>query len=214
VKTKLDTRRHTAEQLLDSANLLSTSEMKKSYDEIDFERVVQSYNSIIHDYADFPEYVEHAKESLSTLQESYAQKRLSYQETLAAMPEEKHSKLVENFSLQIAKEATDKMKIWEPVEESLYLTWSCLNNDRSIDQFYEEQKISSVVLSGILEAYSAPIKNKPGDFIVRDKDLPVAYVYSTKYNLQDLIGKKVTLRGAQRPNNNFAFPAYYVLSVE
>jgi hypothetical protein len=33
-------------------------------------------------------------------------------------------------------------------------------------------------------------------------------------NLQDFVGKKVTLVGTKRENNNFAFPAYFVLAVE
>jgi uncharacterized protein YgiM (DUF1202 family) len=220
LKTKMDSRRLAAEQLLDSSSLLSKTEMRKSFEEIDIDRLVQSYNAIINEYSDFPEYVEQAKESLATLQENYAQKRLAFQETQPVLTEEKvvvatpKQNTVELISTQIAKEATDRMKLWEPVEESLYLTWSFQNNDKNMEEFYAEQKISSVVITGILEAYSAPVKNKPGDFIIRDKDLPVAYVYSTQVDLSHLVGKNVTLRGSQRPNNNFAFPAYFVLAVD
>ncbi|MEK7339256.1 MAG: hypothetical protein AABZ92_00910, partial [Verrucomicrobiota bacterium] len=58
------------------------------------------------------------------------------------------------------------------------------------------------------------VKNKPGDFILRDKDIPLAYVYSTVVNLQDLVGKRVSLIATPRPNNNFAFPSYFVLDVK
>ncbi len=109
---------------------------------------------------------------------------------------------------------TDRMKLWEPLEENSYLSWATAHDDRSIDEFYEEQKQNSAVITGIIETYTAPIKRKPGDFILRDKDLPVAYLYSTHVNLADLVGKKVTLLASPRNNNNFAFPAYYVLSVE
>ncbi len=109
---------------------------------------------------------------------------------------------------------TDRMKMWEPVEESLYLGWASRNEDRSMDEFYDEQKQSAETISGIVEAYSAPVKRKPGDFILKDKDLPLAYIYSTHINLQDYVGKKVTLRVAPRANNNFAFKAWFVLSVE
>lgn len=218
LKAKTDAKRLAAEQILDAASLLSKAELRKSFDEIDIDRITQSYQTLINEYAEFPEYVEQAKESLASLQENFAQKRLAYQESNVSEEKiaapSKQQGTVETFSAQIAKEATDRMKLWEPVEESLYLTWSCFNGDKNIDQFYEEQQISAVALTGILEAYTAPVKNKPGDFIVRDKDLPLAYVYSTQVNLQDLVGKKVTLRGAQRPNNNFAFPAYFVLDAE
>jgi hypothetical protein len=65
-----------------------------------------------------------------------------------------------------------------------------------------------------VEAYASPVKNKPGDFIIRDKDLPVAYVYSTQVNLQNLVGKKVTMIGIPRSSNNFAFPTFFIISVE
>jgi len=45
-------------------------------------------------------------------------------------------------------------------------------------------------------------------------DLGVAYLYSTQVNLEDFVGKRVTLLVSPRPNNNFAFPAYYVFEVE
>jgi hypothetical protein len=104
--------------------------------------------------------------------------------------------------------------MWAPVEEALYLSWMRMNEERPIQEFYEEQKLGSVALSGILEAYTSPVKNRPGDFILRDKDLPVAYLYSTAHNLQSMVGKKVRVIATPRNNNNFAFPAYYVLSVE
>ena len=53
-----------------------------------------------------------------------------------------------------------------------------------------------------------------GDYVLKDKDLTKAYLYSTQINLQDYVGKKVTVLVTPRSNNNFAFPAYFVLSVE
>jgi hypothetical protein len=85
-----------------------------------------------------------------------------------------------------------------------------------MQEYYDEQKAVATTISGILEAYSLPVKNRPGDFVLKDsaRDLPVAYVYSTKLNLQDMVGKRVKLRGIERPNNNFAFPAYFVVAEE
>jgi len=106
------------------------------------------------------------------------------------------------------------MKMWEPIEESLYLSWASRNEDRSIDEFYVDQKQTATKITGFVEPYTAPVKNKPADHIVKNGDLPVAYVYSTQINLQEFAGKKVTLLVTPRSNNNFAFPAYFVLSVE
>jgi hypothetical protein len=221
VKAQLDKRKQTVEQLLDAALLLSKAELRKSFEEIDLERLSRNYQSIIQDYTDFPDYVDQAKESLTLLQESYLQKKIAFLESKAnALSESTASQDNEetvNLPIDIVKNAeepTERMKMREPVEEALYLSWARINEDRSIDEFYDEQKLNAVALSGILEAYISPVKNKPGDFILRDKDLPLAYLYSTSHNLQSYIGKKIRVIVSPRDNNHFAFPAYYVLSIE
>jgi uncharacterized protein YgiM (DUF1202 family) len=213
VKAQADKRHQTVEQLLESAATLGKAELRKAYDEMDIDRVLHTYKTVVNEYTDFPEFVEKAKEQQIALQEAYVQKRLAHLETKSSVKEEKSSsKKHETASVEV--NATDKMKMWEPIEEALYLSWSNMHDDKTLEQFYDEQALSAVPLTGILEAYSSPVKNKPGDFIIRDKDLPIAYVYSTKINLQHLVGKKVTLLGAPRSNNNFAFPAYFVIGQE
>ncbi len=216
VKMQAEKRRTTAEQLLDGATLLGKAELRKPYDEMDIDRVSHSYKTIISDYTDFPEYVEKAKEQLASLQEAYVQKRLAQVDRKTAGKAEAKSEAVEHDSTAHAalQQVTDRMKMWEPIEEAMFLSWAHLNEDKTLDEFYQEQKLAAVPITGILEAYLSPVKNKPGDFILRDKDIPVAYIYSTKINLQSLVGKKVTLLGTPRANNNFAFPAYFVLGVE
>lgn len=211
VKLQLDKRKMAAEQLLDAANLLTKSEMQKPYNEIDIERIKHNYETVINDYADFTEMAEHAKEALATLQEEHLQRKIAFLEERANVTETAPQEAAKS---EMTMQPTDRMKLWEPIEESLYLSWASRNDDRSMDEFYEEQKQNSSVVSGIVEAYSAPVKRKPGDFILRDKELPVGYLYSTQINLQDYVGKKVTVVVTPRSNNNFAFPAYYVLSVE
>ena len=221
VKAQFDKRRLHAEQLVDAAALLSKVELRKHFDEIDANKVTLSYNTIINDFTEFSEYVDQAKESLASFQEAYIQKRINYLEACADtdtsyaanVKESKNKEAAAKGAVEQA-EVTDKMKIWEPVEEALYLSWAQMNDEKNQQDFYEEQKLAAVAISGIVEPYNAPVKSKPGDFILRDKDLPVGYIYSTQVNLQNLVGKRVTLIAANRSNNNFAFPAYYVLSVE
>jgi hypothetical protein len=221
-KAHMEKRKSTVEQLLDAAALLSKVELRKTFEEVDIERLTHSYKTVIHDFADFPEYVEQAREALATLQEQYTEKKIAFLEAKAnSVLAEETLPLLASSAQEEAEPApteptslTDKMKLWEPVEEALYLTWARLNEDRSMEDFYDEQKLSSIVLSGILEAYNAPVKNKPGDYVLKERDLPVAYLYSSQLNLQHLIGKRVTVTGSPRPNNNFAFPAYFVLSAE
>lgn len=114
----------------------------------------------------------------------------------------------------ISGEMTDKMMVWNSLEESLYHLWAVTNEGKTIYDFYEEESVNATVLTGIVEPFNKPVKNRPGDYILRSENMPVGFLYSTRVNLHELVGKKVTLATAPRPNNNFAFPAYFVLSVE
>jgi hypothetical protein len=221
VKMKHDKRKAAAFQLLDATSLLSKAELKKPYNEIDIEKFVHNYNTIVKDYADFSDYVTQAKEGLASLQEAYLQKKVAFLEMKTGKNKGAHHELMGEKGLAIdydsprhLESVSDRMRLWEPVEEALYLTWAHINGNRNIEEYYGEQKQHAVALTGILEPYQGGIKNKPGDFILRDKDIPVAYIYSTKVNLQELVGKRVTVLGTERPNNNFAFPAFFVLGTE
>lgn len=109
---------------------------------------------------------------------------------------------------------TDKMLAWLPFEESLYHMWAAAGGFGTIDEFYKQETGEAIHITGIVEAYNRPVKNRPGDYLLRCESLPQAFLYSTKVNLQDKIGKKVTIVVTPRPNHNFAFPAYFVHSIE
>jgi hypothetical protein len=213
LKVQLDKRRNAAEQLLDAATLLTQVEMKKSYPQMEVDQIKHKYQAVMNDFNEFPDLVDKAKVAFNALQEEYTQRKISFLEDKAdgriSGGDEK------SFSFtELALNPTDRMKMWEPVEESIYLGWASRNEDRSIDEFYNDQKQNAVRITGFVEPYSAPVKNKPADHVVKNGDLPMAYVYSTQINLQEFAGKKVTLLVTPRSNNNFAFPAYFVLSVE
>ncbi len=222
LKAIKDKRCATVNQLLDSANLLTQAEMRKPYNEIDIDRLTRNYLTVVNDYVDFPDHCAIAKKNLTKLQEEYLQKKIAYLENRAEnMGKVSPSGDAEHFAANSSRNDneevmshTDRMKIWEPVEEAIYLTWSGMHHQKTMDDFYAAQKLKSVKLSGIIEAYTDPIKCKPGDYVLRQDGVPAAYLYSTNVNLQALVGKKVTLLASSRGNNNFAFPAYYVLDTE
>ncbi len=116
--------------------------------------------------------------------------------------------------LAMDEDMTDRMGDWAPVEQSLYHLWAMENGDRSLSEFYAEQKYRSEVMEGIIEAYNRPVQNRPGDYMLRINGRPVAFLYSTKVNLEELVGQKVQVRVVERPNNHFAFPAYFVMSLD
>ncbi len=108
------------------------------------------------------------------------------------------------------------MSVWVPQEESLFAVWSRQTGDSNPMDFYEEQIQNAFYLRGVIDPYNKPVKNKPGDYMLiqASNRLPIAFLYSTQINLQDYVGHEVTLKVAPRPNNHYAFPAYFVLSIE
>jgi hypothetical protein len=204
--------------LIDSANLIAQSEMLKPFDEIDFQKVTTNFQDIINDYAEFPKSITTIKQTLANLQEDYLKKKLSYLEHKALVMSKSMSKNGENVAVisngQTALTSRDRMKIWERVEESLFLSWAAQHHNKTMTDYYESQKFKSVKISGIVEAYNDSVKNKPGNYVIRDRSLPRAYIYSTMVDLHNHVGQYVTLTVSERPNNNFAFPAYFVMDVE
>lgn len=220
LKLVRDRKLDSANAVMEKANLAAQSELRKPFAEIDYDRIVSSYQTILTDFQELPEYIEQAKSKLSSIQETYLQKKLAYLESKASLMDKASHYASTQVSFQDSENSneqmspTDRMKIWEPVERALYLTWAEGNHSKNIKEFYADQKITASVISGMLESYVEPVKNKPGEYILRDKGLPVAYVYSTHVNLHQFVGKQVSLVAAPRANNNFAFPAYFVLDVE
>ena len=82
--------------------------------------------------------------------------------------------------------------------------------------FYTQEEKRAATLSGIVKPYSRPVKNLPGDYILINPKtgLTIAFIYSTKVDLNKLLNSQVTVVAAERPNNNFAYPAYFVLKTQ
>ncbi|WP_039377096.1 SH3 domain-containing protein [Parachlamydia acanthamoebae] len=106
---------------------------------------------------------------------------------------------------------------WASIEQQRFEEWIAKRGgEGTFDEFYEEQEVNHTVLTGIIEPYSRPVKNKPGDFVLINQvtHLPIAYLYTTIGSIQDKIGQPVTIHASPRPNHHFAYPAYYILSFE
>ncbi len=136
----MDRKLDAAEQLLDASSLLSKAELRKPFEEMDFDRIAKGYNTVINDFSEFPDLVEQSKEALASFQEAYLQKRIAHLESQPAeqmaASNEKNSipEHFENISM-----ITDKMKMWEPMEEALYLSWANINDNKTQRDYYEEQ---------------------------------------------------------------------------
>ena len=192
------------------------------------QEAIDQFDTIIKDYSDFPQYVQQAKEGLSLLQDNFLQKKIAYLEAkanISQMEKDELAKAVESaksYELEKIQPSSDvsnkniaqKVKFWEPIEQALFSTWTVFHPDKKMNDFYKEQEINALTLVGVVESYSQSIKNKPGDYIVKIDDQSKAYIYSTKIDLDNFVGKKVKLKVSPRPNNSFAFPAYFVNNLE
>lgn len=168
--------------------------------------------------AELNEQLEDYQKQIAYYQEQLEDATPKKEEVVAAVAEQvvQPTLIVENLEEYfVDREAmTDRMRVWEPTEEALYQQWSMENEDRPIEEFYAEAAFDADMIEGIVENYTRPVLNRPGDFLLRVDNRPVAFLYSTKVNLEDTVGHKVRVKAIERPNNHFAFPAYYVISVE
>lgn len=217
---KVAKRREEVNRLLQSNYAISQQELQKPFPEVKIDRITANYENISKEYADFPEQASRAKELLEELRENFLHKKISYLEALAASRQATPSLIgssaqVSPISLQEPSDATVRIAYWSPVENARFEEWKTTHSG-SLEDFYNAEKANAVSLTGVVTPYTRAIKNKPGDYVLINKatNLPIAFIYSTSINLNDYAGKEVTIEGAARPNNHFAYPAYFVLSVQ
>lgn len=231
--TKLEKRRTDAEKAVNNAYALSEAEMQKPFDQTNYESVVSAYKKAAQDFADIPDAANRASALLNAFQEAYTNKKIAFLESqtqYASKDLESKTKSLQDKIVTLEQQLKSKpeaaaipqtqipvaMAAWIPSEQALFSAWSIKTNNDDIDAFYQEQLENAFTLKGVIEPYSRPVKNKPGDFMLVNSTskLPVAFLHSTKVNLQNYIGHEVAIVVAPRSNNNYAFPAYFVLTLE
>jgi len=228
----MEKRKSQVEEMLTSAFHTAEAQCKKPYEEMDPQQAIDQFQTITRNFTDFPEAITQAKEGLALLKETYLNKKIAFLESKAQLSPEVKEELLAKHQAESQEFFTDGSKVdpslwskrtaksehltfWDTLEESLYLSWTAFHTGKNIDDYYCEQKANATVLTGTIEPYTFDVKNKPGDIHLRDSEnSPVAYIYSTQVDLDQYEGKTVSLLVAPRPNNHFAFPAYYVFGVE
>jgi hypothetical protein len=210
--------------LLSSASQSIPNELQKSFEQINIDEINRKLNTVINQYGDFKEESARAKEMLASLQDAYLKKKIAYMENrLQNQPPPQQIQMMQPMDVKIsevslpANALTAKMTAWQSVESRIYEAWASQGHpNASMDDFYNQQGREGVVLQGIVEPYDRIFRNKPGDYLLvnQSNHMPIAYIYSTRMNLQPLLGQVVSLRVSPRDNHNFAFPAYFVLGIE
>jgi uncharacterized protein YgiM (DUF1202 family) len=201
-------------ELLSKAYLYTEQQCKKPFNKMNPDKAIVLFEKIIENYSEFEEYVQQAKEGLSLLQDSYLQKKIAFLETKANITTAEKKELASTqipSTLSSKQTLSTKMEQWKPIEQSLFQKWSSFHPNKTMNDFYKEQKINSIAIQGTVQKFQQDIHHKPGDYILVGNNTPIGYLYSTMIDLEKLEGKKVTLHVSPRSNHHFAFPAYFVL---
>lgn len=209
----LTRRREENADLLSNTLLVSQEEMEKSYPDIHLEGIIKNYNRIIDQGKDFPEEAAKAKEYLKELQENYVKKKIAYLESKAALHDNQMA--MESSPAPDAKAPLPKLTAWNEQETLAYQEWLEENPGQGEESFLNWELQSGKTLQGIIEPYTKSVKNRPGDYVLLSQANHgiIAYLYSNKINLEEYVGRPITLKAGPRPNHNFAFPAYSVLQI-
>ena len=112
--------------------------------------------------------------------------------------------------------ALGENSIWVARETMAYEAWRAKHPNHSLAEFYQDQAKYAEHKRGIIQPYTRKVAKKPGNYLLIDPHTsqPIAFLYSTQMDLQSYVGQVHNLTLSQRPDNNFAFPAFFVLSVE
>lgn len=222
----MNRKKEEVKELLNKAYLYTEQECKKPFNQMMPEKATSLFEKIIEEYSEFESFVQQAKEGLSLLQDSYLQKKIAFLEQKANVEENKQTLVKQTLvaSKEITPELVNKtpqpinnappsqrMDLWKSTETALFQKWSTFHPKKTMDDFYKEQKINSISVTGVVRRYDHKVKNKPGDFILEGARAPVGYLYSTMVNLEKYEGQKVSLLVSPRSNHHFAFPAYFVI---
>ncbi|MDB2613874.1 hypothetical protein N9Y92_01795 [Chlamydiales bacterium] len=194
--------------------------IKKPFKEIKLETLYGLEAKLQENYGEFEEHIVKASKLKHQFANQYLEKKIAYLEERAIQADQL---LSENRNSEGFPELSDaslmtypKLSVWKEMEHSHFMRWYHEVGQGNEADFYVQEKKISIKLQGILEPYLRPVRNKPGDYLLIDaKDQkPLAYLYSTHVDLQKYLGNEVELFVTPRPNNNFAYPAYYVLEVK
>jgi hypothetical protein len=203
-------------------------ELSKGFDEIQIQPVLSLYQEVVDNYAEFQEQAAMAASLSKQLTDDYLKVKIAYLETKAAEADrlaanqQWWSSQSDRFatSVHAPKESasleTGRMAFWKQVEQKYIDRWLAANHESDPSKFYAYQREKGTELCGVIEPYLRPVKNKPGDYLLLSPEdaKPIAYLYSTEVNLQQALGQELELLVVERPNNQFTYPAYYVLDVK
>ncbi|WP_407473248.1 SH3 domain-containing protein [Chlamydia pneumoniae] len=229
--TQREGQKKIAMDLINSALNFAHIELEKSLNEIDLEAIYKKINLVqSEEFKDVPGIQGLIQKALEEIQDAYLSKSLESQNTSIASSqcstpkvsssEVTTSLLSRHIRKQTALKTAPLTQGRENLEYSLFRIWASMQqgNDHSEaltqEAFYRAEQKKKQVLAGVLEVYPHVVKNNPGDYLLKAQENTIAFLYGTSINLEQWLGKRVTVECLPRPNNHFAFPAYYVVGIK
>ncbi|BAE81115.1 cell wall-associated hydrolases [Chlamydia felis Fe/C-56] len=222
--------------LLDSAVKFAQTELNKTLDAVDLEAIYKKINLLqSEEFNDVPDLQPLIQKALEEIQDTYLSKSLAEQnKSISNQQVSSSSETCYNketpaitggslLSRHIRKQTTIKTSPQtqgrESLEYSLFKIWASMQPQESAkkltqEAFYEEEKKKKQTFVGELEIYPHVVKHNPGDYLLKDQENTIAFVYATKIDLEQWLGKRVSVECLPRPNNHFAFPAYYIINIK
>lgn len=182
-------------------------------EELDLAQAYGYLNRVHAQCKEFPDLINRAEQARNAIEEKVKQKQLYarlHPQPIVTPPMPNHPPLP-----AIPRSMPETMSYWVPHEQILFEDWRKQHPEESITAFYTAQESTAQPLKGVIQPYTRSIQNKPGNFLLIDpvNGHPTAFLYSTQVDLQEHAGKTLSLLAAPRANHNFAFPAFFVLSI-
>lgn len=215
-----------AMDLLNKASLFAENELQKPFEQINLEAIYHKINlARSPEFANIKAVTQAVEGALDNVQNSYLQKKEqakvveSFDKIIPNSQSGNSSLLSRHIKHKKTKLQDEIVKTRETTENGLFNLWIAVQNlkknEVTIEDFYKsELTTKSRVITGVIEEYPYVVANAPGEFIIKDGSKIVAFLYGTKEDLHAWKGKTVRVTGIARNNNYFAFPAYFVYSIE
>lgn len=215
-----ETRRADAYKTLKELEVALDKELQKPFHKIQLAALSEQLNQFVKEHKDMPQAAQQAESLIAHMQQMYLTRSVAAAEPEPAqipstpVPAPTPTPAPEKVEPVIVPPAPQKpvsTLSWQE-QELAFINGKAESNDL----YYEQELATATTLHGTIKSYNSFISTRPGDFVLLNikTNLPIAYLYSTKVDLAKSINKPVTIWVSERPNNNFAFPAYFVHKVE
>ncbi len=223
-----ETRKLEAMKTLAGLEAELNSELDKPFQRIQLASLSQRLNQFISEHKDMPQAVSQAEALIAHMQQLYLTRGVALKEdapvtVVESTPKEQQS---QTEKARPEKEQTETSLppsakpvttfSWQENENNFVASIIASGKAQSNESYYQEELAKDNTLHGTIKHYNSFLTTRPGDYVLLNlkTNLPIAYLYSTKEDLGAWINKPVTIWVSERPNNNFAFPAFFVLQVE